>query len=125
MRIVSLLPSATEIICELGLGPQLVGVSHECDYPPEVLRIPKVTSSVIPKDAPSAEIDRLVRAHLQTSRALYMLDLDLTRLAYRPLYPGKGVYQYCISGAGPYLKINPGIASIIELALTTGVFHSS
>ena len=77
MRIVSLLPSATEIICELGLGPQLVGVSHECDYPPEVLRIPKVTSSVIPKDAPSAEIDRLVRAHLQTSRALYMLDLDL------------------------------------------------
>ncbi len=77
MRIVSLLPSATEIICELGLGPQLVGVSHECDYPPEVLRIPKVTSSVIPKDAPSAEIDGLVRVHLQTSKALYMLDLDL------------------------------------------------
>ncbi len=77
MRIVSLLPSATEIICELGLGPQLVGVSHECDYPPEVLRIPKVTSSVIPKDAPSAEIDQLVRAHLQTNKALYMLDLDL------------------------------------------------
>lgn len=45
-RIVSLLPSATEIICELGLGPQLVGVTHECDYPPFVRELPKVTRTL-------------------------------------------------------------------------------
>ena len=42
MRIVSLLPSATEIVCELGLGEQLVGVTHECDHPPFVAGLPKV-----------------------------------------------------------------------------------
>ena len=41
MRIVSLLPSATEIVCEIGLGHQLVGVTHECDYPASVLNLPK------------------------------------------------------------------------------------
>ncbi|HBE71476.1 MAG TPA: cobalamin-binding protein, partial [Planctomycetaceae bacterium] len=58
MRIVSLLPSATEIVCQLGLGERLVGVSHECDYPPEVRNLPSVTDSKIPSDAPSGEIDR-------------------------------------------------------------------
>ena len=45
MRIVSLLPSATEIVCEIGLGEQLVGVTHECDYPPFVRDLPKVTKT--------------------------------------------------------------------------------
>lgn len=75
MRIVSLLPSATEIICALGLDDQLVGVTHECDYPAFVTRLPKVTQTLIPHDAPSARIDALVRERLQTQRALYTLDL--------------------------------------------------
>lgn len=75
MRIVSLLPSATEIICELGLGEQLVGVSHECDYPAFVRELPKVTRTLIPHDASSCEIDGLVRERLKTERALYSLDL--------------------------------------------------
>jgi iron complex transport system substrate-binding protein len=75
MRIVSLLPSATEIICELGLGEQLVGVTHECDYPPFVQGLPKVTWTLIPHDASSREIDGLVRERLKTQWALYMLDL--------------------------------------------------
>ncbi len=75
MRIVSLLPSATEIICALGLDHQLVGVTHECDFPDFVRRLPKVTRTLIPADAPSAEIDQLVRERLQTKRALYSLDL--------------------------------------------------
>jgi iron complex transport system substrate-binding protein len=74
-RIVSLLPSATEIVCELGLGEQLVGVTHECDYPPFVQRLPKVTRTLIPHDASSREIDGLVRERLKTERALYTLDL--------------------------------------------------
>lgn len=79
MRIVSLLPSATEIICELGLGPQLFGVTHECDFPPFVSSVRKVTRTLIPIDAGSAEIDRLVREQRAGSRALYALDFDAMR----------------------------------------------
>jgi iron complex transport system substrate-binding protein len=75
MRIVSLLPSATEIVCELGLDDQLVGVTHECDYPPSVHGLPKVTKTLIPRDASSKEIDGLVRERLRTERALYSLDM--------------------------------------------------
>ncbi len=75
MRIVSLLPAATEIVCALGLEEQLVGVSHECDYPPSVRDLPKVTRSLIPASASSGEIDRLVRERLNTQSALYSLDL--------------------------------------------------
>lgn len=77
MRIVSLLPSATEIVCALGLGDQLVGATHECDYPEFVRDLPKVTQTLIPTDASSGEIDRLVRARLQDQRALYTLNLPV------------------------------------------------
>ena len=76
MRIVSLLPSATEIVCALGLEDWLVGVTHECDYPPSVRRLPRVTRTLIPTDATSGEIDRLVSDRLETTRALYTLDME-------------------------------------------------
>lgn len=77
MRIVSLLPSATEIICGLGLRDQLVGVTHECDYPEGVSDLPKVTRSLIPHGATSDQIDTLVRERLQTEKALYSLDMPV------------------------------------------------
>jgi len=79
MRIVSLLPSATEIVCALGLGDQLVGVTHECDYPQFVQSLPRVTRTLIPVDAASCEIDRLVSEQLKTTKALYQLDLPLLK----------------------------------------------
>lgn len=79
MRIVSLLPSATEIVCELGLGDRLVGVTHECDWPPFVRDLPKVTSTAIPQDCSSREIDTLVRERLKSEKALYSLNLDELR----------------------------------------------
>jgi iron complex transport system substrate-binding protein len=79
MRIVSLLPSATEMVCSLGLEDQLVGVTHECDYPPAVLQLPKVTHTLISKEATSGQIDRLVRDQLKTTRALYTLNLPLLK----------------------------------------------
>jgi len=82
MRIVSLLPSATEIICALGLEEQLVGVTHECDYPPAVRGLPAVTRSALPAQADGAEIDRQVRAQLVEEQSLYHLDREmLARLA--------------------------------------------
>ena len=76
MRIVSLLPSATEIVCSLGLRDHLVGVTHECDYPVGVESLPKVTRTLIPHDATSGEIDALVRERLKTERALYSLEME-------------------------------------------------
>jgi len=76
MRIVSLLPSATEIICSLGLRENLVGVTHECDFPAGVESLPKVTRTLIPHDATSAEIDSLVRERLKTEKALYSLEME-------------------------------------------------
>ncbi len=79
MRIVSLLPSATEIVCALGLGDCLVARSHECDYPPEIQDRPIITYSLIPPDLPSDAIDRVVSETLLTHATLYGLDLDLLK----------------------------------------------
>jgi iron complex transport system substrate-binding protein len=74
MRIVSLLPSLTELVCNLGKRGDLVGVTHECDYPDEVNRLPHLTRSRIPGAASSAEIDALVAAQ---AGSLYELDENL------------------------------------------------
>ncbi len=77
MRIVSLLPSATEICYALGLENQLVGVTHECDYPERVSRKPRVTKSRPMVGLPSREIDSLVRSQLDDAGSLYALDFDM------------------------------------------------
>lgn len=77
MRIVSLLPSATEILYAIGAGDELVGVTHECDFPPEVLALPKLTSSALPHAANAGEIDRHVRRSLHAGSSLYHLDAEL------------------------------------------------
>jgi iron complex transport system substrate-binding protein len=74
MRIVSLLPSLTELVCALGHQEDLVGVTHECDYPPGVAGLPHLTRSHIARDAPSAEIDEMVSS---LTGGLYELDEDL------------------------------------------------
>jgi iron complex transport system substrate-binding protein len=76
MRICSLLPSATEIAFALGLGDEVVGVTHECDYPPEAKKRRVVVKSVIdPERQDSGEIDRLVREHVQKKKSIYTIDL--------------------------------------------------
>ncbi len=77
-RICSLLPSATEIVCALGLSDRLVGVTHECDFPPAVRQKPRVTSSVIDSEGLSgAEIDQAVRDSLAEEATIYHLDRNL------------------------------------------------
>jgi iron complex transport system substrate-binding protein len=74
MRIASLVPSATETIFALGLGDQVVAVTHECDWPPEAASLPHLTRTVIPSGLGPAEIDRVVRETVAAGRPLYELD---------------------------------------------------
>ncbi|MBD0373598.1 MAG: cobalamin-binding protein [Pyrinomonadaceae bacterium] len=79
MRIVSLLPSSTEIVCALGLEDALVGITHECDYPPSVEGLPRLTASRISHETmTSSEIDHAVRSQLDGHGSIY--DLDEQRL---------------------------------------------
>jgi iron complex transport system substrate-binding protein len=78
MRICSLLPSATEIVAKLGLVDSLVGVSEECDWPPEVRDLPVVTASrVDTTQLSSVEIEHAVRQEVSDGRPLYAIDADL------------------------------------------------
>lgn len=75
MRIVSLLPALSELVCALGRREDLVGVTHECDYPRDVAELPHLTRSRIPHDASSALIDALVSEHSSS-----LFELDETKL---------------------------------------------
>src|SRR6266702_3122539 len=76
MRIVSLLPSATEILFALGFDREIVGVSHECDFPPQARTKTAVIRSRIPHDSSPAEIDRLVSEYVHRGESLYAVDAD-------------------------------------------------
>jgi iron complex transport system substrate-binding protein len=74
MRIASLVPSATEMLFALGLGDSVVGVTHECDYPPRARSLPHLTRTVLPEGLDASSIDAAVKATVAEGRALYELD---------------------------------------------------
>jgi iron complex transport system substrate-binding protein len=74
MRIVSLVPHATELLFALGLGDDVVAVTHECDFPAEVRELPHVTRDVLPAGLGAAEIDAAVRERTGQGKAIYELD---------------------------------------------------
>lgn len=76
MRIVSLVPHATELLFALGVGDQVVAVTHECDHPLQALERPRVTRDVLPAGLDAAEIDAAVRERTLAGEAIYELDAD-------------------------------------------------
>src|SRR6266446_4767722 len=73
-RIVSLIASATEIVSALGFGDQLVGRSHECDYPPSVKLLPRLTSPKFKVEGSSQEIDQRVKSIVEEALSVYRVD---------------------------------------------------
>jgi iron complex transport system substrate-binding protein len=76
MRIVSLVPHATELLFALGLGDQVVAVTHECDFPDAALALPQITRDRLPSGLSAAEIDAAVREHTERGEAIYELDAE-------------------------------------------------
>jgi iron complex transport system substrate-binding protein len=110
LRICSLLPSATEIVCALGLEGRLIGITHECDYPPEAATKPHVTSSVIDsEDLTSREIDQAVRASLEEQATIYHLDRDLLEELRPDLVLTQELCDVCAVGTAEVRSVISGL----------------
>jgi len=116
MRIISLIPSATEIIARLGLVDDLVGRSNECTYPPEVLTKPVVTAARIdPGDLESIEIDRLVRESIADGRSLYAVDAALIEALRPDVIVTQDLCAVCAVSSGELGSACPVGAEVISL----------
>jgi len=102
MKIVSLLPSATEIVYALGLGEDLIGVTDECDFPPDAVTKPVVSRSALLQGRPlsSREIDDAVRRRVEGDGALYVLDRDLLRREHPDVILTQDLCRVCAVPSG-------------------------
>ncbi|HYT03455.1 MAG TPA: ABC transporter substrate-binding protein [Gemmatimonadales bacterium] len=98
MRVVSLFPAATEIVAALGAGGMVVGVSHECDYPPEVRALPRVTRTRIDAALSSGEIDRAVAAAKRAGVPTVDLDVELITRLRPDVIIGQSTCEVCAVG---------------------------
>jgi|SRR5579884_795844 len=118
MRIVSLLPSATEILFGIGAGDDVVGITHECDFPPQAQHLPRLTSSALPAAGSAAEIDRHVRRSLHAGSSLYHLDADLLEQLAPDLIVTQELCKVCavsyeiVDRAAKRLSSDPRIISL-------------
>ena len=112
MRICSLLPSATEIVYALGLGDQLYGVSHECDYPPEAAAKPTLIRSAFDQSSLSSlEIDHAVMERLRSGEGVYTIDQDLLRQAEPDLILTQELCDVC---AVPYSEVKRAVDQLVS-----------
>ena len=113
MRIVSLLPSATESLFALGLGPSLVAVTHECDFPPEARSLPVVTRSTLPlADKASGGIETEVALAASEGRSLYEIDTFAIRALKPDLVVAQDVCRVCAVSADEVARDLDGIPMI-------------
>jgi iron complex transport system substrate-binding protein len=119
-RIVSFLPSATEMACALGLGDQLVGISHECDYPPEIKHRPIVVRSVLPIERlGQREIDDAVAERLRSGLSLYEVDEGLIRAIAPDLILTQDLCQVCAPSGNEVSRLLHALPSKPEVLFLT------
>ena len=118
MRVVSLIPSGTDIAAALGLGGALVGVSHECDHP-AAAGLPVVTSSALPSDAAPADIDRLVSEAAAAGGTIYRTDLALLHDLRPDVILTQDVCDVCAVPARQVSCDLPDGAELVTLSATT------
>jgi iron complex transport system substrate-binding protein len=120
MRIVSLLPSATEIIARLGLADSLVGRSNECTYPPQVTLLPVVTAARIdPAELESVDIDRQVREAIRDGQSLYAVDAALIERLAPDVIVTQDLCAVCAVSSGELGSACPVGATVISLDPST------
>lgn len=122
MRVVSLLPAATEIVAALGALPTLVGISHECDFPPEVAQLPRLTASLVNRDDTSAGIDAAVRALAATGAPVFALDADQLRRLAPTLVITQALCEVCALSAGAMCALTDVVTPsprVLQLSGTT------
>jgi iron complex transport system substrate-binding protein len=106
MRVVTLLPAATEIVAALGAEDQLVGISHECDFPHSVRHLPRVTATPIDSTRPGAAIDAQVRALRQAGRPVIAIDTDELRRLAPELIVTQGLCEVCAVSDGEVHRLS-------------------
>ena len=122
MRIVSLVPHATELLFALGLGDQVVGVTHECDYPDEAQDLPQVTRDVLEPGLSPGEIDAAVRARTEAGQSIYELDDELVRELEPDLIVTQALCHVCavsVDEVQALAQSLPGPPRVISLDPTT------
>ena len=105
MRVVSLLPAATEIVAALGALGRLVGVSHECDFPPEVRSLPRVTRTRIDLAMPSGAIDRALAEAKGSGVSPVEVDVDLVAHLRPDVLIGQSLCDVCAVGEGELARL--------------------
>ncbi|MEA2281223.1 MAG: iron complex transport system substrate-binding protein [Solirubrobacteraceae bacterium] len=122
MRIVSLVPSATEMLYALGLGDEVTAVTHECDHPPAARELPKVTRDVIGPGLSSAQIDSAVRELIEQGEAIYELDEALLERLQPDLIVTQALCAVCAVSSEDVAKVAERLEShpqVISLDPTT------
>ncbi len=119
-RIVSFLPSATEMACALGLADSLVGITHECDYPPEIKSKPVVVRNVLPIEPMSqSEIDRAVAERMREGQSLYQIDEQLLRELAPDLILTQNLCQVCAPSGNEVSQVLKALPKTPEILWLT------
>jgi iron complex transport system substrate-binding protein len=105
MRVVSLLPAATEIVAALGAVGRLVGVSHECDFPPAVRSLPRVTRTTVDPALPSGAIERMMADAKRTGTSPVEVDVELIAHLRPDVLIGQSVCDVCAVGEGELARV--------------------
>ena len=120
MRVITLLPSATEIVAALGGAGSLVGISHECDYPASVQHLPRVTSTPLDVDAPGTILDAEVRRLRDAGQAVIGIEAELLRRLRPNLIVTQSLCDVCAVSDGAVHRLAAALSPAPQVLTLEG-----